>query len=393
MFHESLLEKVRSVLGHETIHMDVTALANALEGDSNGEHTRRRIQEEIDRLTSMAAQDAVGLLDRRLKQASKEQRKFTSGFEKRLAAHWGTALDSFGVFRVLSLEFGADCNERYRPKAAENEDYVFDCLTRLHGRGCLTASEIGALLRSGHATGANARWRTLHELAIVAMFIAQHGQEVGRRYLAHDAVQRFKAAGKYQEACASLGEKPLSEEEIAHLRRDDEVVVREFGPKFRGEYGWASEVLGQRTTFAGIARSINLGHWAPYVRMASEAIHAGPRAAFFDLGLPDGAEMILSGPSHYGLADPGVNSLVSLLQVTVPLLTHPLTGLESGGRELDTAELVDHLMLIAEVKILQGLKDIGVASFMDGHAEEEQYEPQAGEPPRLWERRTPDRNP
>jgi hypothetical protein len=40
------------------------------------------------------------------------------------------------------------------------------------GRACLVGSEIYGLPRTGHAAGAQARWRTLHELAVVASTLA-----------------------------------------------------------------------------------------------------------------------------------------------------------------------------------------------------------------------------
>jgi len=66
------------------------------------------------------------------------------------------------------------------PKAAAQNDYQFEALVRLQAGAARVAGEIYALLLSGYASGAHARWRTLHEIAVTALFIAQRGQGNGR---------------------------------------------------------------------------------------------------------------------------------------------------------------------------------------------------------------------
>jgi hypothetical protein len=60
---------------------------------------------------------------------------------------------------------------------------------RLHSRACLVASEVRALLASGHPFGAQARWRTLHELGVVAFILRMSDKEVAERYLLHEVAQ------------------------------------------------------------------------------------------------------------------------------------------------------------------------------------------------------------
>ena len=42
-------------------------------------------------------------------------------------------------------------------------------------------------------------WRSLHEMAVVASLIQQHGQELAERYLLHENIQQYKLACAYQE--------------------------------------------------------------------------------------------------------------------------------------------------------------------------------------------------
>jgi hypothetical protein len=112
-----------------------------------------------------------------------QQRSARLGFETRLAERWGEALDLFETILVISQESGSNFNRKYQTQAVTENDLVFVVLIQLHARICLTASEVLALLRSGHAAGAHSRWRTLHEIAAVAYFVKRFGQDVAERYL------------------------------------------------------------------------------------------------------------------------------------------------------------------------------------------------------------------
>jgi len=98
----------------------------------------------------------------------------------------------FEAVLELSMQLGETYNRVHRRSAARRQDFVFEALTRLHARALLTASEVLALLRTGHASGANARWRTMHEISVVAQFLSKHGGPTAERYLLFDVVAREK---------------------------------------------------------------------------------------------------------------------------------------------------------------------------------------------------------
>src|SRR5260370_35431821 len=82
-------------------------------------------------------------------------------------------------------------------------------LIRLLVRGCQVTDEIICLLENGFADGAMARWRTLHEIAVVAAVISQHGEDIAERYVDHQAVWSKRALGKNKAGHKSLGLQPL----------------------------------------------------------------------------------------------------------------------------------------------------------------------------------------
>lgn len=149
-----------------------------------------------------ATQAAADLLTQRLQAGAprmlREHRDFRRGFEQRLQQRWGPALELYECVRVCCLETGEDFQKRQDQQADEGS-VKRSALTLLHARACLVASEVQGLLRSGHAAGAQARWRTLHELAVVAFVLSNHDPEISERFLLHRHVERYKDARQYQQ--------------------------------------------------------------------------------------------------------------------------------------------------------------------------------------------------
>lgn len=237
-------------------------------------------------------------------------------FEHRLSARWGKALDLFELVLLLANEAGVSSHERKREKATETNDLTFDVIQRLHARACQIAAEILTLLEAGHATGAHARWRTLHEVVVVAYFVKQHGHETAERYHLHGAIDSYKAATEYERFSSTLGIEPLDISEIESLRRTRDELVQRFGKDFNEQYGWAANVIGGRVNFAQIEAHVGLEHFRVYYKMASHGVHANPKGMLWQLGNLDDRDIILAGPTNAGLADPGHGALISLFQIT-----------------------------------------------------------------------------
>jgi hypothetical protein len=277
---------------------------------------------------------------RRAPQMLSEHLEDRAAFEASIRDRWGDALDLFEVFHVICLEAGESFNARHRPTAAATNDCVFDALTRIHARACLVAGEVLTLLRAGYPSGAHTRWRTIHELAVVAFFIREHGSETARRYLLHDGIQTHKAALSYREHHARLGYEPMPDEEFEGIQRRRDALVAEFNPQFADQYGWAADALGRPAySFRPIEEAVSLDHMRAHYKMASHPVHPNVRGSFFDLGLAPGRDVLLAGPSMFGFVDPGYAACLSLYQTTVCLLN-------------DKADLDGSLVMVALQELL-----------------------------------------
>lgn len=245
------------------------------------------------------------------------------GFESRLRARWADALDGLDLLRFHAQATGSACNKAERPNAVAQQDFLFDALAKLHARACRVASEIHALLRTGHAEGAHARWRTLHEIAVTMYFLRAHGQDAAEMYLLHSGARAHAAADTYQKHADALGSEPIPEADMTKLREARDALVQRFGAAYASEYGWANVVLNRKkTTFKDVEAAVEMDRWRPWYGLASEGQHAGSRALSYVPGVLGADEaLLLAGPSNAGLADAGIGAAVSLAQATVAFLT------------------------------------------------------------------------
>lgn len=244
-------------------------------------------------------------------------------FEKRVGDSWKGPLNLLDLFIFFALDAGNEFNREFREKAVQSVDSVFETLTSLHARACQVSGEVHALLRAGYADGAQARWRSLHEMAVVANLIVGHGQELAERYLLHEVIQQYKLALAYQKSFERLNDEPPSEEALERLSAEQSRLIAKFGEAFNSDYGWAASVVGNsRPTLSDLEQLVELDHMRPYYRWASNNVHPNSHGNNFRLGLPlsEQETVLLAGPSNLGLTDPGHATAISLLQITASLL-------------------------------------------------------------------------
>jgi len=253
----------------------------------------------------------------------KERRAYARDFEKRLYMRWKKPIDLLEMFLEISLEFGAEFNERHRAQAAKCNDFLFDVLTRQHARACQIGFEILALLKSGLADGAFARWRTLHEIVVVSCFIRDQGNDLAKRFMQYEIMEAYKQARVYQKYCRRLGYEPLTDKEMRQLDELRSKILETYGKDFGDEYGWIPKEILRNRNLMEIEKIVKLDHLRPFYRMACYGVHAGPKGIKSPLGLfheTSKEPLLLAGPSNYGLADPGQSMALSLYQLTTCLL-------------------------------------------------------------------------
>lgn len=274
--------------------------------------------------TDKISQEILKSLKKSSKRMLKDRALSFSSFESNLYSVYKKAFNLLEMLIVIAFEAGESFNDEVRSQESFETDYISNVLTRLHARACQIAYEILVLLKSGLADGAHARWRSLHEISVTALFISSNGNDIAERYLLHNEIESYEAAKTYQENCDSLGYEPLSQKEIMELTDIYNNLIKRFGNNYKSDYGWASVATNNdKPTFRDIEKSVGLKHLRPHYKMACNNVHANPKSIFFKLGLyPESGDILLAGPSNAGLTDPGQLTAISLTQITTTLLTH-----------------------------------------------------------------------
>ena len=187
------------------------------------------------------------------------------------------------------------------------------------------------LLRSGYSTGALARWRTLHEVWVVFLLLADADSELSRRYLHHEVVESLKGQQEYEETWEALGLEPPDwpATERDEIRAELEA---EFGRTFLKDYGWAAPLFnGTAPKFKQLQEHAELDHWRGYYRMASHGTHANPKGISWNIQSLTTADMIWAGPSNAGLVDPAQCSLIALAAITAGLMAYLVDELPTSA--------------------------------------------------------------
>ena len=242
---------------------------------------------------------------------------------------WSEPLDSLYLLIQISLHFGSMFVKEYALKNSDNNDAVFEVLTRLHARACQIGYEIHALLSNGFADGASARWRTLFEVCVVAHFIKENGHGVAERYIFHQYIDKYKELKRFDRDADKTLWLPSDVKDLAEaLKNYGEIkntLVEKYGASFAGDYGWAASVI-KGANFWKIREHCNLKQFGPNYKIASNFVHGGAIASYKSLGLEHPEhDILVAGPSIFGLSTPGRNVAQSLGHITSLLLGYNLT--------------------------------------------------------------------
>jgi hypothetical protein len=234
---------------------------------------------------------------------------------KAIDASWGEVFDLLDIVHHACFEIGATV----RHLGPERDgDHRFEALTFLHARACTVASEIDALLRAGYPSGARARWRTLHELAVISSLLGDGDDELSERYLAHTVVAEYKDALDHESTRDRTGLPAYDPADLESLRKSYEAGLERFGKSFKHDWAWAAPTAGiEQPNFRQLEELAGLEHLRTWYRSASHLTHAGSRGTADVVTPVPGGHVLLTGPTNAELSGPAHSTVISLMQVTV----------------------------------------------------------------------------
>ena len=278
-----------------------------------------KLPDIIEELSSTLSKTIRKSLQKDWNSQYKIQQKEKSGFEKRLRKRWGISIGLLEMLLTISREFGSNVNVNLRATNWHSPK-LLDVLTLLHVRSCQIMYEIITLLNAGLADGAMTRWRTMHEIAAISLFIKQNGEELAEKYILHENIESKRAMDDYIKCQERLHYEPLKETEVIRINSTYNSLITRFGDSYANQYGWAAGMLNIKSPkFSDIEKAAGIDNLRAHYRLASHNVHANPKGVFFKLGLLNESNLLLAGPSNAGLTDPGHCSAISLIQINTAL--------------------------------------------------------------------------
>lgn len=242
-------------------------------------------------------------------------------FRINLQARWGKGFDALRMLIELSRDIGTDFHRRTRRSRSRRRVHLNKALSLLHVRAIQVASEIMVLMENGCADGAMARWRTLHEVACVAMVLDDGGEALAERYIAHEIVEAKKGLGQYQQCHPKLGYAPFPKRAAAQIERGYADAISRYGKEFGGDYGWlAAHLQNPKPNFSNIEDAAGQAMMRSHYKMASHNVHASTKGIAYRLGSLDHRYAVIAGASNVGFVEPGQNLALSLMHITMLLL-------------------------------------------------------------------------
>lgn len=312
-------------MGQETMFESISeALADLIE---QHEVPEGKISEVVEAVASEGAEGLFKTLKRNAPEMLFDERKRRLDFEGRNYERWKEPLDLLRTLWVCCQEIGeGHAHEGPGDGAAA----TFEILAHIQPRALLIANEVLCLLEAGYADGALTRWRSLHELVVVAMFLRKYGDGAARSYQLSMWFANMRAANQYNKHAKRAGLTPINSEEIVQIQQACQIAENELGRRLKSDWDWAGPFLGKdRPTFADVEKEVELDHWRPRYKWACQHTHAGFVRPDRLLGMSEArSPLFLVGASNSGLTDPIQMTAISLLQVTTNFLLFPEPNLD-----------------------------------------------------------------
>ena len=318
---------------HATVQGIVKDLAEAVR------ETIEEVTEAISKAVPEAVSAAADIIVEDLLQSAHENaaqlRTEQANRVQSVQRMWGIALDELDFLRHLVLEWGHEAFElRSGPYASPNTAFA---LSRLFTRAYDVVGEIVVLGRNGYADGALARWRSLHELCVIAMFLAKQPDRCALMYLLHHRVEELKLLDVDRSSGTANAKDIHSDPRISKLRREKAALVARFGKAFGGDYGWASVELGEaRTTFRDLENHVGLNLLRRGYQRANSTVHGGALATLTRVSLSDSTVDGAAVPPAYGCEVAANYAASSLSMLVAELCT------ETESADLLTMSAVVH---------------------------------------------------
>lgn len=290
--------------------------------DNDGKFDEDLFQIRLEELIKLSREDCEADSIRSYRETAIEvlpdMREAAQEFEKRSFERWKPAFDHLEMMWEIAQELGKSNANEFDQDTDENTQAVMAALSNIFPKALLVTNEIICLLKGGFPDGALARWRSLHELTVTAMYILQEGREPAIGYMLSFHFAARRAALQMNEHAELARLEKFSKDDLEgfdiRCNEAEKALGRKIEKDKDGE--WPKINLKHRD-FAAIEKHVGMDHWRPRYKWASQHTHADLKPAGNLLGMSESKEAVnLVGASNSGFADPFMMAAISLAQIT-----------------------------------------------------------------------------
>ncbi len=284
----------------------------------------KAIPEAVNGGLTAAADMFFKTLCKRWKDEHLMQKYEIADFQEGLEWRWGRGLMLLRMLLTSCRELGQETFARHAKSKSTRYKFRRWVMLRLHTRACQVMGEIICLLENGFADGAMARWRTLYELSVVAILIADGDEILAERYIFHDAIEVKRQADVFDEQQAALGLPGIARRVRAEIDREHAKALARFGSEFAHPYGWAAQHLKRKKpTFKDLQEEADRAAMSTYYKLASFNVHASARSLFFNLSSIGPQTVLIAGRSNVGLDEAGSRAAHTIVLITLLYVQRP----------------------------------------------------------------------
>ncbi|WP_027258557.1 DUF5677 domain-containing protein [Leisingera aquimarina] len=294
--------------------------------DQDSEETHKKmndfLEESLPKIIQKSIDDCVNNSLRSYRQTAEKTlhkvRNEAKGFESRTFKRWKSAFDHLEMMWHIAQELGEAHSKDFDSKNLEDTHIVMAAISEIFPKALIVTREIICLLKGGYPDGALARWRSLHELTVSAMYILEEGKEPALNYMLSVHFSARRAAHQLNEHAERARMEPFSDEMLrtfdSHCAEAEKQLDRKIDRDKNGE--WPAINLAHRN-YADMERHVGMEHWRPRYKWASRHTHADFVPNDKLLGMSETKNHItLVGASNSGFADPLMMTAISLAQIT-----------------------------------------------------------------------------
>jgi hypothetical protein len=217
------------------------------------------------------------------------------------------------LIKVLGHHFHTEALERLLP--TESRKPRSEALLLIQGHALLVQQEVSALLRASYPHGAQAHYRTLYELTVVARLLGKRGQKLASRYLSSKWVDwnRIIVREWGSPRRWTAGMRSVAEE--VHHKAD--TALRLHGDDLDSKNGWARPLFPKgRITFEMLEQKAGHSRFRSLYRESSHVVHPSAYGHSVVLSGPQSRANYITPRGEPGLAAPtAINTILDTLEI------------------------------------------------------------------------------